>query len=246
MRKTPPGALPEDVISCAGSRNGSAWKKSTSVIPHASFFVICKERAQGRKSPPPPLSTLLELWYNDKHKETNRKLRRRISSLMKYAIDFAILLLLYIFYFYKRWRAQGKEIVFIRTTMYVYLAFVLYFTLMPITTSLPFILNHPYVPMNMVPFIDVLEGRGDFFRQIALNVLMTIPFGILLPMNTKKNFPTVVIYAFLMSLSIELLQPLINGARSSDVTDIITNVLGAVIGYVIYLPIKPRLKKLNK
>ena len=37
---------------------------------------------------------------------------------MKYAIDFAILLLLYILYFYKRWKAQGKEIVFIRTTMY--------------------------------------------------------------------------------------------------------------------------------
>lgn len=162
---------------------------------------------------------------------------------MKYAIDFAILLLLYILYFYKRWKAQGKEIVFIRTTMYVYLAFVLYFTLMPIATSLPLIFNHPYVPMNMVPFIDVLEGRGDFFKQIGLNVLMTIPFGILLPMNTKKSFPTVVIYAFLMSLSIELLQPLINGARSSDVTDIITNVLGAVIGYVIYLLIKPRLKK---
>ena len=49
-----------------------------------------------------------------------------------------------------------------------------------------------------------------------------------------------------MSLSIELLQPLINGVRSSDVTDIITNILGAVIGYVIYLLIKPRLKKLNK
>ena len=83
---------------------------------------------------------------------------------MKYAIDFAILLLLYILCFYKRWRAQGKETVFIRTTMYVYLAFVLYFTLMPITTSLPLIFNHPYVPMNMVPFIDVLEGRGDFFQ----------------------------------------------------------------------------------
>ena len=115
-----------------------------------------------------------------------------------------------------------------------------------IATSLPLIFNHPYVPMNMVPFIDVLEGRGDFFKQIGLNVLMTIPYGILLPMNTRKNFSSVVIYAFLMSLSIELLQPLINGARSSDVTDIITNVLGAVIGYVIYLLIKPRLKKLNR
>ena len=79
--------------------------------------------------------------------------------------------------FYKRWKAQGKEIVFIRTTMYVYLAFVLYFTLMPIATSLQIIFNHTYVPMNMVPFIDVLDGRGDFLKQIGLNVIMTIPFG---------------------------------------------------------------------
>ena len=61
--------------------------------------------------------------------------------------------------------------------MYVYLSFVLYFTLMPIIVKLPFILNHPYTPMNMVPFVDVLLGRGDFFRQVVLNVIMTIPFG---------------------------------------------------------------------
>ena len=87
---------------------------------------------------------------------------------MGIVIDFVALILLYTFCFYKRWKAQGKEIVFIRTTMYVYLAFVLYFTLMPIATSLPLIFNHPYVPMNMVPFIDVLEGRGDFFKQIVI------------------------------------------------------------------------------
>lgn len=112
---------------------------------------------------------------------------------------------------------------------------------MPIITSLPFIFNHPYKPMNLVPFIDVFNGRGDFLRQVGLNVMMTIPFGFLLPLINDKNAKLfkVTFYTFLLSLSIELLQPLINGFRSSDVTDLITNTLGGIIGYIIYLIFKP-------
>ena len=44
---------------------------------------------------------------------------------------------------------------------------------------------------------------------------------------------------FLLSLVIELLQPLINGVRSSDITDIITNTSGGIVGYVLYLLFKP-------
>lgn len=111
---------------------------------------------------------------------------------------------------------------------------------MPIITALPFIFNHPYIPMNLVPFIDVLNGRGDFARQVVLNVVMTIPFGFLLPL-VKENtrILKVVLYTFLLSLFIELLQPLINGVRSSDITDLITNVIGGFIGYLIYLIFKP-------
>lgn len=38
---------------------------------------------------------------------------------------------------------------------------------------------------------------------------------------------------------IELLQPLISGSRSSDITDIITNVTGGVLGYGFYVMFKP-------
>lgn len=143
--------------------------------------------------------------------------------------------------FYKKWKARGKDVLFINTTIYIYLSFVLYFTLMPITTSLPFIFNHPYDAMNMTPFIDVLNGRGDFARQVGLNVLMTVPFGFLVPLTEKKNVKIfkVVLYTFLLSLGIELLQPLIDGFRSSDITDIITNVTGGIIGYIIYLVLRP-------
>ncbi len=160
---------------------------------------------------------------------------------MKYRIDFIALALLYAIVFFKKWKSQGNDIWLVNTLMYVYLSFVLYFTLMPILTSIPFVFNHPYTPMNLVPFIDVSEGRGDFFRQIVLNVVMTIPFGFLFPLtrNRTAKLGRTVFYCFLMSLGIEVLQPLLNGFRSSDVTDLITNVTGGVLGYGFYMIFKP-------
>ena len=86
---------------------------------------------------------------------------------MKYWIDFGALALLYVRVLFRKWRSRGKDVLLVNTLMYVYLSFVLYFTLMPVITSLPFVLNHPYEPMNLEPFIDVLAGRGDFLRQVA-------------------------------------------------------------------------------
>ena len=111
--------------------------------------------------------------------------------------------------------------------------------MMPVITSIPFVFNHRYVPMNLVPFIDVSMGRGDFFRQVVLNIIMTMPFGFLFPLTKKGDgkFGKTVLSCFLMSLGIELLQPFFN--RSSDITDLITNVAGGVLGYVLYMIFRP-------
>lgn len=158
---------------------------------------------------------------------------------MKYLIDFIALVLLYAFFFFRKWKSKGKDILLIDTLMYVYLCFVLYFTLMPVITSLPFILNHPYKPINTVPFVDVLAGRGDFMRQILLNVIMMLPFGFLFPMtqNPAVGFCRTIFFCFLICLSIELLQPFFN--RSADVTDLITNIIGGMAGYVLYIIFRP-------
>ena len=165
---------------------------------------------------------------------------------MKELVDFVVLFILYIFIFYKRWKVKGKDILFINTIMYIYLSFVLYFTLMPIITSLSFVFNHSYVPMNLVPFIDISTGRGDFIRQVVLNIVMTIPFGFLLPLikNKRINLMKIVLYTFLLSLGIEILQPLINDFRSSDITDLVTNIFGGIIGYILYLIFKPLTTKI--
>ncbi len=55
--------------------------------------------------------------------------------------------------------------------MYVYLSFVVFFTLMPIIVKLPFIFNHPYTPMNMVPLADVDLLQVDLFFHHYFRVL---------------------------------------------------------------------------
>ncbi len=160
---------------------------------------------------------------------------------MKELVDFVVLIIIYFWKFYKNWKGKGKEVLFVNTIMYLYLSFVLYFTLMPILTRILSLYFHQYSyePMNLVPFIDILMGRGDFLRQVVLNVIMMTPFGFLLPLTNKNNTKIlkVIFYTFFVSLIIELLQPF-NG-RSSDITDIITNVTGGIIGYVMYLICKP-------
>ena len=165
---------------------------------------------------------------------------------MKELFDFIILFILYIFIFFKKWQAKGKDVLVINTLMYIYLSFVLYFTLMPIFTSLPNIFIFTSRTINLTPFIDVIESKGDFIRQVVLNVVMTIPFGFLLPhiRNLKINFIKTIFYTFSLSLIIEILQPIINSYRSTDITDLITNTLGGVIGYVFYLIFKPLTNKI--
>ena len=158
---------------------------------------------------------------------------------VKYFVDVAVLMFLYAFVFFRRWRPQGRDRLLVNTLMYAYLSLVLYFTMMPVVVSIPSMLDHPYTPMNLVPFIDVSLGRGDFFRQVLLNVIMTMPFGFLFPLtrDRRARFGATVFSCFLMSLGIELLQPFFD--RSSDVTDLITNVTGGVLGYGLYALFKP-------
>lgn len=158
---------------------------------------------------------------------------------VKYFVDIAVLMFLYAFVFFRRWRPQGRDRLLVNTLMYAYLSLVLYFTMMPVVVSIPSMLDHPYTPMNLVPCIDVSLGRGDFFRQVLLNVIMTMPFGFLFPLtrDRRARFGATVFSCFLLSLGIELLQPFFD--RSSDVTDLITNVTGGALGYGLYALFKP-------
>jgi glycopeptide antibiotics resistance protein len=151
--------------------------------------------------------------------------------MIKIVPDMIALLLIYKFVFYDRWKYDQLRL---KSILYFYFCGVILVTLMPVIMNLPFIFSHPYVGMNMEPYVDFFLERGDFRRQIFLNILMTIPFGFLYPLIYKKRVGAVVWKGFLISLSIEVVQPLLSQYRSSDITDIINNVLGALVGFLIY------------
>ena len=134
--------------------------------------------------------------------------------------------------------AGGADMLAVKTLMYAHFALVLFVTLMPVLVALPFFGETPYIPMNSHPFIDVRLRRGDYMRQIALNTLLLMPYGFLRPL-TKKGYCLfgTVIMTFFISLTIELLQPFT--ARTSDITDIITNTAGGAAGCMLSACLRP-------
>jgi len=137
----------------------------------------------------------------------------------------------------------------------IFVLFVISITLFPIpfqTRLLDSLREHGYGNKNnFIPFSGIyhIVSRNDMsisLRQVGGNFCMLIPLGIYAPlyfkgMNKIKNF---LILALLVSAGIEFLQFFIGvilqyNYRSVDIDDIILNVLGAMIGYIIYLIIKP-------
>lgn len=165
---------------------------------------------------------------------------------LKYAIDWFVLFTIYKKWLYPKTKTYNfnKKMVF--NLFCIYIALVISITLMPIVVSLPNIIFEPYLPMYMVLFGDILSAHFGAVQQLILNILLTIPLGIFLPYLYKTNFIKTTSYTFMLSLTIELVQPLLHLYRSSDINDIVTNTLGGIIGYLCYqMILKIRKEKLS-
>ena len=94
--------------------------------------------------------------------------------------------------------------------------------------------------INIIPFKEIFRyeaGTYLFYKNILGNVLLFLPFGFFVAYFVKVDKPFVMILlSLLVSLSIETTQLAIG--RVFDVDDIILNVLGGIIGYIIYKILK--------
>ena len=93
--------------------------------------------------------------------------------------------------------------------------------------------------MNLVPFSEILRydfGTTMFNYNVIGNILIFLPFGYLIGsyVNPKKCF-AVLLTTLLTSVTIEFVQLRIG--RAFDIDDIILNVLGGIIGYLLYIGI---------
>lgn len=156
--------------------------------------------------------------------------------MQKYLYDTAILIFIYFLFFFRRWK--GKENFVQKTLWYLHICGVLAVTLMPFAFPI-FKVNNLYLQtVNLIPFVDVIENRQGAVREVFLNVLMLMPYGFLTTLMKDMTWKKITMKSFLFSLAIEFVQLLycrsgILNSRTFDVTDLITNTVGGLIGWLI-------------
>jgi glycopeptide antibiotics resistance protein len=130
---------------------------------------------------------------------------------------------------------------------------VMFVTLMPF--PLPFGIggtNNLFLSTaNFIPFRDLILQYDGAIREIVLNVIMMVPFGFLYPLLRKRGVVRTVFLTFLFSLIIECSQLLTawwggTYSRTFDLTDLITNTFGGLIGYLIFNVLRPVIHKILK
>lgn len=152
-------------------------------------------------------------------------------------IDIICLLFIYFLFFYPNWKSNRFKL-FSKTMLYIYLIFVAYFTLiLPFYVPIPLVnVNYSHLNINLVPFLDIMSGRGNSIAEIILNIFMFIPFGILYPFIYNKNLKKTLVVSMTFSIIIECCQLLsVRQISTCDITDVIMNTSGACLGYFIYI-----------
>lgn len=91
---------------------------------------------------------------------------------------------------------------------------------------------------NLIPFKEVMRysiGSSLFYLNVVGNILIFIPFGLFVSYYIRtRRFSIILFLTFITSLAIEFSQRLVVG-RVFDVDDIILNVAGGILGYIIYV-----------
>lgn len=113
----------------------------------------------------------------------------------------------------------------------VYSVCVCYLTIMGRETN-------SHATINVVPLQRIMQqlekGDQQMLTHLALNVAMTVPLGVILPLihHRLEKFSYAFLSGMMVSVIIETVQ-LVLRLGECDVDDIIANTLGAVIGYLI-------------
>ena len=128
---------------------------------------------------------------------------------------------------------NSKIVIYKELYMLLFVAYIL--MLFELVTYSDISLGHA----NFVPFKEILRykiGSSSFNNQVLGNILLFVPFGYFVSSITKiKRVPGILAISTIASAVIEIVQYFIG--RSFDIDDIILNVVGATIGFLLYIGI---------
>lgn len=186
--------------------------------------------------------------------------------LFKYTFIPLAILYTFIFFKNKNINVYNNILKLVSYSFGIYIILIIGITLFPlpiqaeeIATNIKYNLGQQnnFIPLKTTYMGLIADIKNDMplasIVQILGNILLFIPIGFYLPILKNKNLKDVAITGFILSMYIESTQLLINtilgyNYRSVDVDDIILNISGALLGYLIFKIINPYIRNiiLNK
>lgn len=157
-------------------------------------------------------------------------LMKIINNVWPMLVVFIVAIVLLRFFYLQNHREKFcfyKEFLYLLAILYIWLLF----EILTMTEL------NSYGGMNLVPFSEILRydvGTTMFNYNVIGNILIFIPFGFLCGkyINPKKIWPIIIITG-ITSAVVEFVQ--LNIGRAFDIDDIILNVVGGIIGYLLYI-----------
>ena len=129
------------------------------------------------------------------------------------------------------WKAKSKADKLTLVLLVIYLIAIVWILLFKLGVRFSY-MEHRQV--NLIPFKDlILNGKTEYDESI-MNVIIFLPLGIYTGTLFKKwNFSTHMLSFLILTLMIESIQFTFK-IGAFDITDVVTNTLGGIIGFMTY------------
>lgn len=157
--------------------------------------------------------------------------------------------------------SKNNRVAFLfKLLLLAYLGFLVILTLLPDASNITYETTVNLIPLTTIDnffydimvngFIDweflatkptnpteiLLYTFTDSFKNLAGNIILFLPLGFLYPLARKNKVGFFHVFAVILgtTCAIELIQYLFLASRRADVDDIILNLIGGLIGYLVY------------
>lgn len=117
----------------------------------------------------------------------------------------------------------------------LYLLILLWLVLFKFSFDFSSVLDYHIRSLTLIPFSGAFDRSvGAGLREIIYNIVVFIPFGLLLSVNLKGITAwRKLAFVFVFSVAAEIIQFVLAIGRA-DITDVIMNTLGGFIGLALY------------
>ena len=139
---------------------------------------------------------------------------------------------------------NNGKITIIKILFGIYLLLLVWIILFKTSFSISDLINLSKIrSINLIPFYYPTEVNFHL-REVIANIIIFIPLGIYLKMLNINNKNTI-LYGFIFSILLEISQ-FVFRLGASDITDIITNTTGVILGVLVYILLEKIIKNKEK